>query len=1393
MRQRIASVLFLITLALSSTGVADTGPEEAASAAASVAYLANVMDQDHDRFPVSEDVSSAGNHFHAFAKIPDESAAVDINGSWTENSHSGATAIRCEFHDTDGFNFGGFYFQNGILPPGALKPEVNFGTVPNAGIDLSGATALTFWARGEHGGEAVEFFMGGVGRVAFSGVPTSPYPDSSPRQPPVGTVTTLSTEWRRLTIDLTGLDLSYVLGGFAWVANALDNPGGAVFYLDDIQYELSAARRDQRLNEPRFLRSFTTLPLQPDPFDGNKDDDIDFTLRNTAFTYDNALALLAFLADGSADSVRRARLIGDAFVYASHHDRFFEDGRIRTAYAAGDISLPPGWTPNGLLGTVPIPGFYDERQEFFFEVEQCTVDVGNNAWAMIALLALHQHTQVMDYLDTAGKLGEFIHSFRNDTGLYQGFQGGVDCPECPAQGAPPCPLPGPRAWASTEHNLDVYAAFTRMFEITGEDRWRADAQHAHDFVDAMEVQETACHLAGTTGPNSLNTDTCQLPLDTQSWSVLALRDRPTIPQALGCAEMNHVASSDGFTGFDFNNDRDGVWFEGTAQMAVAYALAGQQDDAKRLRALLHLAQQTSPFGDAQGLSAASHDAVSTGFQAPTGDDFKLFRRLHVGATAWNAFAQLQFDPYFQVTPTAATRVCQLDVDGSGPPADVATDIVYTARRLLGLVPVPSSFRVVDPTIPADAEIVAAVDTLYPLLDVDLNDHVDVATDLVYIVRCLLGLPAVPSSFRLTDPSVPSNDDICRRTQALCPAIPHQSPAVCPALTPTASPTETSGPAPSLTPSTTTTLTTIPTETPTGTPTPTQTPQGPWIAIPVVPAYGTSEDLNGMAGNVDPSAYRVAPYIYVQGWWTKPTFASPTVPILPDGTWTADITTGGCDIYSTRIVVFLIPATYTPPQMAGQGELPPALFAAAVASVELTRGPATRFVDFAGAQWAVKRFDCPAGPGPNRFSDRPEDVWVDGNGLHLTISKRDAQWYSTEVILQKRLGYGTYVFQTHGRLDIIDPCMVAGFFTWDNDAPPYYREIDTELSRWCNAGDANNAQYVIQPYASPGNRLRFRVDLTDQDSDLTHVMHWSPGAVAFATYRGHHDLAQLPPPANLIYTQTIESGDVPVPGNENVRINFWLDNGAAPLNGVPAEFVVTNFLHLPPSATSTPTSTAPPTSTDSPTPSFTSTPTATATRTATTTATASDTPTRTHTSTATMSATPTQSATSTSTPSATLTSTRTPTLTPTRTPTVTATSTFSPTPTVTSTPTIPGGPGTAAIELTFIPPYASSPPQIVEGRVLHVAPADYKVVVYIYIQTCTIGWWGPKPYWDFPLTTINPDGTWTTLITTGGCDAEATKIAAFLIPNGYDPPDIGNATDLPAELDANSVARVDATR
>jgi len=106
-----------------------------------------------------------------------------------------------------------------------LYPENNWGNLPD-GVDLTGHSRLTFWARGQKGGEWAEFKVGGV---------TGQYPDSlSARSTDE---IQLSSEWQQYSIDLSGADLSHVIGGFCWVTNADLNPTGCTIYLDDIFYE----------------------------------------------------------------------------------------------------------------------------------------------------------------------------------------------------------------------------------------------------------------------------------------------------------------------------------------------------------------------------------------------------------------------------------------------------------------------------------------------------------------------------------------------------------------------------------------------------------------------------------------------------------------------------------------------------------------------------------------------------------------------------------------------------------------------------------------------------------------------------------------------------------------------------------------------------------------------------------------------------------------------------------------------------------------------------------------------------------------------------------------------------------------------------------------------------
>ncbi len=117
---------------------------------------------------------------------------------------------------------------------------------------------------------------------------------------------------------------------------------------------------------------------------------------------------------------------------------------------------------------------------------------------------------------------------------------------------------------------------------------------------------------------------------------------------------------------------------------------------------------------------------------------------------------------------------------------------------------------------------------------------------------------------------------------------------------------------------------------------------------------------------------------------------------------------------------------------------------------------------------------------------------------------------------------------------------------------------------------------------------------------------------------------------------------------------------------------------------------------------------------------------------------------------------------------------------------PGGPGDPDIEFVSVPPYGSY--EDLKGQVWHVAPLSHRVAVYIYVG----GWWN-KPYWHSPLTSIRCDGTWTCDVTTGGEDQTATRIAAYLLPAGYTPPQMSGGAMLPAELVENALASIKVER
>ncbi|MFH1791575.1 MAG: hypothetical protein ABH885_06310 [Candidatus Omnitrophota bacterium] len=143
---------------------------------------------------------------------------LKINEGCATDPRTRRSCIKVDYsaRKKQGAGWAGVYWQD---------PPNNWGNLPG-GYDLTGSKALTFWAKGEKGGELIaEFKMGGI---------SGEFGDSTSAS--VGPIA-LTPEWTKYTINLENEDLSRVIGGFAFVLSEMENPEGAVFYLDEIAYE----------------------------------------------------------------------------------------------------------------------------------------------------------------------------------------------------------------------------------------------------------------------------------------------------------------------------------------------------------------------------------------------------------------------------------------------------------------------------------------------------------------------------------------------------------------------------------------------------------------------------------------------------------------------------------------------------------------------------------------------------------------------------------------------------------------------------------------------------------------------------------------------------------------------------------------------------------------------------------------------------------------------------------------------------------------------------------------------------------------------------------------------------------------------------------------------------
>ncbi len=124
------------------------------------------------------------------------------------------TVIRIEYRQGPK-GYAGIYWQ---------YPDGNWGKKP--GKSLVGAKRISFYAKGGHGGEIVEFKSGGITGYQYQ----DSFEKSLGKQ-------RLSNTWTRYVIDLSREDLSSVIGAFAWVAAGSDNSGHIITYITNLMVE----------------------------------------------------------------------------------------------------------------------------------------------------------------------------------------------------------------------------------------------------------------------------------------------------------------------------------------------------------------------------------------------------------------------------------------------------------------------------------------------------------------------------------------------------------------------------------------------------------------------------------------------------------------------------------------------------------------------------------------------------------------------------------------------------------------------------------------------------------------------------------------------------------------------------------------------------------------------------------------------------------------------------------------------------------------------------------------------------------------------------------------------------------------------------------------------------
>ncbi|RXH58107.1 hypothetical protein [Granulicella sibirica] len=306
-----------------------------------------------------------------------------------------------------------------------------------------------------------------------------------------------------------------------------------------------------------------------------------------------------------------------------------------------------------------------------------------------------------------------------------------------------------------------------------------------------------------------------------------------------------------------------------------------------------------------------------------------------------------------------------------------------------------------------------------------------------------------------------------------------------------------------------------------------------------------DQIDGRIVNGEPGTQVV---IYAQSgrsWFVQPFRSRQLTEVAGDGSW-SNVTHFG-----QRYAALLVRPGYHPTSTIST--LP--TVNENILAITVVDGSANHATDpvilhFSGYDWKVQ---TGLGDRSGEVCDyEASDVWVDGQGfLHMLMGQEGGQWHCVGLRLTRSLGYGSYRFVVSNSARLPPSAVVQVFTYLDSEDSAHRTGLGIQLSRWGKPSE-DNAGYLVAPYYVPGNSTHFSIP----NGLITHEIHWQPGMAEFASFRG------LSTASRDRITDHVFRGDIPIPSNETIRLDFYDFHHSHSSLQHPIEIVVQKFEYLP---------------------------------------------------------------------------------------------------------------------------------------------------------------------------------------------------------------------------------------